>query len=76
MKNGKEVKVNNFKNYNIVYGSVDNKHSKAVYINISTWAEPQNNETISYTRAIKDINKKVRQTLFNIFDTNYINNLL
>lgn len=69
MKNGKEVKVNNFKNYSIVYGSVDNKHSKAVYINISAWAEPQNKELISYNRVIKDINKKVRQTLFNIFDT-------
>jgi hypothetical protein len=69
MKNGKEVKVNNFKNYNIVYGSVDNKHSKAVYINISAWAEPQDKELISYNRVIKDINKKVRQTLFNIFDT-------
>lgn len=69
MKNGKEVKVSNFKNYNIVYGSVDNKHSKAVYINISAWAEPQDKELISYNRVIKDINKKVRQTLFNIFDT-------
>lgn len=70
MKNGKEVKVNNFKNYNIVYGSVDNKHSKAVYINISAWADPQNKELISYHRIIKDINKKIRQNLFNIFDTN------
>jgi hypothetical protein len=69
MKNGKEVKVNNFKNYSIVYGSVDNKHSKAVYINISAWAEPQDKELISYNRVIKDINKKIRQTLFNIFDT-------
>ena len=68
MKNGKEVKVNKFKNYSIVYGSVDNKHSKAVYINISAWAEPQDNEMISYNRVIKDINKKIRQTLFNIFD--------
>jgi len=69
MKNGKEVKVNNFKNYSIVYGSVNNKHSKAVYINISAWAEPQDKEMISYNRVIKDINKNIRQTLFNIFDT-------
>ena len=62
MKNGKEVKVTSFKNYNIVYGSVDNKHSKAVYINISAWAEPQDNETISYSRVIKDINKKNPQS--------------
>jgi len=69
MKNGKEVKVSSFKNYSIVYGRDDNKHSKAVYINISAWAEPQDKETISYNRVIKDINKNIRQTLFNIFDT-------
>jgi hypothetical protein len=68
MKNGKEVKVTSFKNYSIVYGSVDNKHSKAVYINISAWAEPQDNEMISYSRVIKDINKKIKQTLFNLLD--------
>lgn len=69
MKNGKEVKVVTFKNYNIVYGSVDNKHSKAVYINVSAWAEPQNDDVQSYSRFIRDINKKIKQTLFNIFDT-------
>jgi hypothetical protein len=68
MKNGKEVKVTTFKNYSIVYGSVDNKHSKAVYINISAWAEPQDNDIISYSRVIKDINKKIKQTLFNLLD--------
>ena len=69
MKNGKELKVTSFKNYNVVFGSVNNKHSKAVYINISAWAEPQNDETISYSRIIKDINKKVKQSLFDIFDS-------
>ena len=68
MKNGKELKVTSFKNYNVLFGSVNNKHSKAVYINISAWAEPQNDETISYSRIIKDINKKVKQNLFDIFD--------
>jgi hypothetical protein len=69
MKNGKELKTNSFRNYNVVFGSINNKHSKAVYINISAWAEPQHNEQIAYTRVIKDINKKVKQTLFNLFDT-------
>lgn len=69
MKNGKELKINNFKNYNVVFGSINNKHSKAVYINISAWAEPQHNESIQYSRVIKDINKKVKQSLFNIFDS-------
>jgi hypothetical protein len=54
----KRIKTNSFRNYNVVFGSINNKHSKAVYINISAWAEPQHNEQIAYTRVIKDINKK------------------
>ena len=69
MKTGKELKISNFKNYNIVFGSVNNKHPKAVYINISAWAEPNDENEINYTRVIRDINKKTKQVLFNIFDT-------
>ena len=69
MKTGKELKINNFKNYNVVFGSVNNKHPKAVYINISAWAEPNDENEINYTRVIRDINKKTKQVLFNIFDT-------
>jgi hypothetical protein len=35
MKKGKELKVSDFKNYNIVYGSVNNKNPKALYIGLS-----------------------------------------
>lgn len=69
MKTGKEVKVSTFKNYNVVYGSVNNKHSKAVYINISAWAEPTDENENNYNRVIRDINKKVKQSLYNLFDT-------
>jgi hypothetical protein len=68
MKTGKELKINNFKNYNIVLGSVNNRHPKAVYLNISAWSEPQSEGEISYTRVIRDLNKKVKQALFNLFD--------
>ena len=71
MKTGKELKISNFKNYNIVFGSVNNKHPKAVYINISAWAEPNDENEINYTRVIRDINKKTKQVLFNIFDGNF-----
>ncbi len=67
MKTGKELKIEKYKNYNIVFGSVNNKHSKAVYINISAWAEPQQCEFISYNRTLKDINKNIKQSLFNYF---------
>jgi hypothetical protein len=68
MKTGKEVKVATFKNYNVVYGSVNNKHSKAVYINISAWAEPIDDDVVSYSRVIRDINKNIKQNLFNVFN--------
>jgi hypothetical protein len=68
MKTGKELKISNHKNYNIVFGSVNNKHPKAIYINLSAWAEPKSDAEISYTRVIRDINKKVKQSLFNEFD--------
>lgn len=65
MKKGKEIKLNRFKNYNVLFGSVNNKSSKAMYINISTWAEPKFDDELNYNRIIKDIDKKIRQKLYN-----------
>lgn len=78
MKTGKELKIKKYKNYNVVFGSVNNKTSKAVYINISAWAEPQIESDVNYTRVIKDLNKKVKQVIFNHLSnkvhTNFIKN--
>lgn len=70
MKTGKELKINSYKNYNIVLGSVNNRHPKAVYLNISAWSEPISECETSYTRIIRDLNKKIKQSLFNLFDLN------
>jgi hypothetical protein len=70
MKTGKEIKMITFKNYNVIFGSVNNKHPKALYIDISAWAEPQYDAEINYNRVIKDLNKKIKQLLFNLFDSN------
>lgn len=67
MKTGKELKINSFKDYNVVFGSVNNKHPKAVYINLSSWVEPKDEDEINYNRVIRDLNKKIKQTLFNQF---------
>ena len=78
MKTGKEIKNNNFKNYNVVFGSVNNKNPKAVYINISAWAEPLEEEGVNYTRSIKDINKKIKNVQFSHFysevDSDFVRN--
>ena len=67
MKTGKELKINSFKNYNVVFGSVNNKHPKAVYVNLSSWVQPKDEAELNYNRVIRDLNKKIKQTLFNHF---------
>ena len=69
MKTGKELKIDTFKNYSIVFGSVNNRHPKAVYINISAWAEPQSDEAVNYNRTIRDLHKKIKQSLYNCFQS-------
>jgi hypothetical protein len=76
MKTGKELKVTKHKNYNISFGSINNKHSRAAYINLSTWAEPIDDSVVSYTRVIKDINKKIKQGLYNLFNNEFETQIL
>jgi hypothetical protein len=71
MKKGKELKVNDFKDYNVTYGSVNNKNPKALYITVSSWAQPRWNENLNYSRIIRDIDKTIRQTIYNELDSNF-----
>lgn len=73
MKKGKEIKLNNNKNYNISFGSVNNKEPKTAYLNISGWAEPLSEDLIDYNKIIREFNKKIKQILFQEF-TNELNN--
>ena len=70
MKTGKELKIKKFKDYSVTFGSVNNKNPKSIYISISSWAEPKYQEGINYHREIKELNKKIKQLLFNNFNSN------
>jgi hypothetical protein len=70
MKYGKELKLDVFKNYNIVYGTVNNKNPKALYINISSWVEPLINDNINYNRIIKNFDKCIRQNIYDFIKKN------
>ncbi len=77
MKRGKEIKLsikekNICNRYNVVFGTVDNKNPKALYINISAWGEPTSDNDINYDRVIKNLHKKVKQTLYQYLT--YFNN--
>jgi hypothetical protein len=64
MKKGKELKVKNVKNFNIKYGTVDNKNPKSIYINLSSWITPINNDELNYSRIIKNLDKAIRQSIY------------
>jgi len=65
MKTGKEIKTKEFKNYNVTFGSIDNKNPKAVYINISAWADPISPNNSNYNRTIRNLHKNIKQLVFN-----------
>ena len=69
MKKGKEIEIVLFKNYHVISGSIDNKNSKSIYINLSTWGQPKINDDINYIRIIRDINKKIKSNVFNLLSS-------
>lgn len=74
-KRGKEIKMDLSENYNIVYGTVDNKNAQAIYINISAWGEPTiNDDTINYGRIISRLGKCVKQSTYNNIKNNHLSN--
>ena len=73
MKTGKEVKTSKFKEYSVVFGSVNNKNPKAIYVNISAWAEPKEDDGINYLRLIRNLNKQVKQYCFNLISDDLTN---
>lgn len=75
IKNGKQVKLNPNSNYKVVMGTVDNNNPKSMYVTISAWVKPLNNDIIDYPSVIKKLNKDIKSELFNnvnneLFDIN------
>ena len=76
MKKGKEIKNKTHKDFTITYGTVNNNKTKAIYISFSSWAEPRNNNEINYSRVIRDIDKKIRQRVYNLISSDVCNPFL
>lgn len=70
MKKGKELKIKNVNNFNIRYGTVDNKNPKSLYIKLSSWVKPIVDDDLNYMRIIKDLDKSVRQQVYNFLKLN------
>ena len=69
MKKGKSVKLNLFSPIKSVYGTVDSKNLKSLYINIQSWVSPKFNHN-NWNRVVCNLNREIIHSVFNSIDTN------
>ena len=68
MKKGKTVKLNLFNPIKSVYGTVDSKTLKSIYINIQSWITPKD-ENDNWNRIVGNLNRQIKHSVFNSIDT-------
>ena len=68
LKTGKQMKIDLFKNYKILTGTIDNKNPKSMYLTISAWGEPKLNGDINYSDVIRKMNKQIKANLYSKLD--------
>jgi len=67
MKKGKTSKLSGFRNSKIIYGTVDSKNFKSLYLNLQTWVEPKK-ESENWTRVVLNMNRSIKHSIFNNID--------
>jgi hypothetical protein len=69
MKKGKSVKLNLFSPIKSVYGTVDSKNLKSLYINIQSWVSPKFDHH-NWNRVVCNLNREIKHSVFNSIDIN------
>lgn len=63
---GTELNLKQYKNLNVVLGTIDKYNPRTLYIRISGWGNPIDyDDNIDYKSVIRKFNKKIRTILFN-----------
>jgi len=70
MKKGKSVKLNLFSPIKSVYGTVDSKNLKSLYINIQSWVSPKF-EHDNWNRVVCNLNREIKHSVFNSIDLSF-----
>jgi hypothetical protein len=76
MKKGKSVKINLSDNFKSLYGTVDSKNLKSIYINIQSWVTPKM-DLENWNRVVCNLSRELKHTVYNsinesIFEKNSI----
>ena len=63
MKEGQSVKLNLYNPIKSVYGTVDSKNLKSVYINIQSWVTPKQ-EYDNWNRVVSNLGREIKHSVF------------
>jgi len=72
MKKGKSVKLNLSNSFKSVYGTVDSKNLKSIYINIQSWVDPKI-DSDNWNRIVCNFSRELKHTVFDSIDTSIFN---
>jgi hypothetical protein len=68
MKKGKSVKLNLYSPIKSVYGTVDSKNLKSLYINIQSWVTPKFDQD-NWNRIVCNLSREIKHSVFNSIDS-------
>ena len=74
MKKGKTSRIVGYKTAKIIYGTVDSKNLKSIYLNLQTWVNPKTDDTINWERVILNTSRFVKHSVLDSLDTNIFEN--
>lgn len=69
MKKGKSVKLQLFNPIKSVYGTVDSKNLKSVYINIQSWVSPKK-DLDNWNRVVSNLSREIKHSVFESINSN------
>jgi len=73
MKKGKSVKLNLYNPIKSVYGTVDSKNLKSVYINIQSWVTPKE-EYDNWNRVVSNLSREIKHSVYESININLFQN--
>ena len=67
MKKGKTAKISGFRTSKVIYGTVDSKNFKSLYLNFQTWVEPKDDYE-SWTRITQNMSRSIKHSVYENID--------
>jgi hypothetical protein len=72
MKKGKSIKLNLYNSIKTVYGTVDSKNLKSVYINLQSWVNPKDDYE-NWNRIVSTLSREIKHSVYESNNTSIFN---